>query len=193
MLGWLINHVRLKPSEWLASRCVAPEPCSPVLAAATTRRPASAAHNAGPPDSALRARDAVVSGMALTARRLLLYGARSPARAPALSVPSLSATAWPLARGSNAARGAASSPAAADVRRTCSWLASRTVVIVSGFAASASSAACAGAEAEGEDGTEDRAASGEEEMEAAAPSELGDADETAREGREDAEEVRART
>ena len=30
VLGWLINHVRLKPSEWLAPRCAAPEPCSPV-------------------------------------------------------------------------------------------------------------------------------------------------------------------
>jgi hypothetical protein len=64
---------------------------------------------------------------------------------------------------------------------------------VSGFAVSARSAACAGAETEGEDDARDGAASGEHEVEVAAPSELGDADETAGEGREVAEEVRART
>ena len=191
-IGWSINQVWLKPSEWLVSRRAAPVtvrtllPCGPQGETACVPR----AHIAGPPpDTALHAGGAAVPGMALPARRLL-YGARSPARALALHVPSLNPSGSPLARGFHAVRGAASYLAAADVIRARRWLAPRTVVMVSGFAASASSAACAGAETEGEGAAEEGAASGERDS---APSEPGDDDETTGEGREVEEEVRART
>ncbi len=64
-----------------------------------------------------------------------------------------------------------------------------TVVTVNGFARAA--AACAGAETEGEDRAEETAASGEQDVEAAAPSEVGDR--SAGERREVVEEVRTRT
>ena len=162
VLGWLINHVRLKPSEWLMALCAALNPAWGPVRGTSDPHP-SAAHNAGPPGSALRVSGAVVPGTASPARRLLLRKAPASACAHALArcVPALSPSASLLARGFYAKRDAVSCPAVADVSRARRQLASRTAVTESGFAVSATSAASVGAETEGEDGAGDVAASGE--------------------------------